>query len=44
MDTKEGYCIDSAFNLVMALVGFHYTYRIIKRGDEMGQNVGQESY
>lgn len=30
--------------LVMALAGFHYTRRIIKRGDEMGQNVGQESH
>ena len=44
VDMKEGYCTNNAFSLVMALIGFHCTYRIIKRGDEKSQNVGQESH
>lgn len=43
VDMKEGYCTNSAFSLVRALVGFPCMYRIIKR-DEMSQNVGQESH
>lgn len=44
VDMKEGYCTNSAFSLVTALIGFRCTYRIIKRGDEISQNVGQESH